>query len=120
MAKLTAHRSDIVCRYFDPTRRCLVAIRSDGARLHRHTAGGWRIVARKKKDIPLQEWKDRVIASYAKLPAYYQGVKSLPSVATLERYAADGIAKTVDGQRIEPDGTAANGAPSWLLALGLI
>ena len=39
----------------------------------------------------------------------------VPSVRTLERWSYDGVAKTPDGRRVEPD------APdSWLVILGLM
>ena len=43
-----------------------------------------------------------------------------PTLATLERWSNDGIAKTTTGARIEPDGIGSDGAPSWLRALGMI
>jgi len=43
-----------------------------------------------------------------------------PGHKALERMVFDGIAKAVDGCRVEPDGTCEHGKPSWLLALGLI
>lgn len=48
------------------------------------------------------------------------GFPKPPSERTMMRWNSDGVAETVDGQRIEPDGVASNGAPSWFLALGLI
>ena len=44
----------------------------------------------------------------------------MPSLATLERYASEGIAKSVFGARVEPDGWDAQGSPSWLLVAGVI
>lgn len=44
----------------------------------------------------------------------------MPSLATLERYSDDGIAKSVFGARVEPDGWDAQGSPSWLLVAGVI
>ncbi len=46
------------------------------------------------------------------------GIKT-PSLKKLERWSDDGIAETVFGDRTEPDGWT-EGAPSWLLFLGLI
>jgi hypothetical protein len=43
-----------------------------------------------------------------------------PSVPTMEKWAADGTAKTPTGKTTEPDGYAEDGSPSWLLALGYI
>jgi len=46
------------------------------------------------------------------------GIK-VPSLAKLEKYSDDGVASTPFGGRIEPDGWT-EGAPSWLLVMGLI
>ena len=43
-----------------------------------------------------------------------------PSLAKLEHYSCDGVAKSVFGSPVEPDGWSHDGSPSWLLALGLI
>lgn len=43
-----------------------------------------------------------------------------PGLRALEKYSDDGIAKSVFGARVEPDGIDADGSPSWLLFLGLI
>lgn len=43
-----------------------------------------------------------------------------PSIATMERWMADGVAKATDGCRVEPDGRCGHGKPSWLLYLGYI
>lgn len=47
------------------------------------------------------------------------GLKA-PSVATMERWSNDGVAKTVFGARTEPDGYGPHGEPSWMLVLGVI
>lgn len=47
-------------------------------------------------------------------------IKSVPTVTTLEKWSDAGIAKAVDGCKVEPDGTCHHGYPSWLVALGLI
>ena len=44
----------------------------------------------------------------------------VPGLATLEKYSDDGVAKSVFGARVEPDGWDANGSPSWMLAAGLM
>lgn len=41
-----------------------------------------------------------------------------PSVQTMERWSNDGVAKALDGCRVEPDGTCPHGFPSWILYLG--
>jgi len=45
---------------------------------------------------------------------------TMPSRATLEKWAERGIAKTPTGKTTEPDGYAYDGSPSWLLAFGVI
>jgi hypothetical protein len=42
-----------------------------------------------------------------------------PSMSALEDMS-DGIAKSVTGKKVEPDGYGPDGSPSWLLALGMI
>lgn len=46
--------------------------------------------------------------------------KKPPTVKTMMRWMSDGVAKAVDGCRVEPDGTCQHGSPSWLLKLGII
>jgi hypothetical protein len=48
------------------------------------------------------------------------GITKSPSQSTLERMMNDGIATSVTGKLVEPDGYGPDGSPSWLLALGLI
>lgn len=43
-----------------------------------------------------------------------------PSMNALERWSEDGVAKSVLGARVEPDGHGPDGEPSWMLALGMI
>ena len=44
----------------------------------------------------------------------------VPSMRSLEKYSYDGIAKSVLGKRVEPDGRDEHGSPSWLLVIGVI
>lgn len=48
------------------------------------------------------------------------GFPKPPSLSTMERWMDRGAAKAIDGERVEPDGFSRNGAPSWLLVMGLI
>lgn len=41
-----------------------------------------------------------------------------PSLQTMERWSCDGVAKALDGCRVEPDGHCEHGFPSWILYLG--
>jgi hypothetical protein len=43
-----------------------------------------------------------------------------PQFQEIEAWVFDSVCETLDGQRIEPDGVAHNGCPSWLLALGIM
>ena len=43
-----------------------------------------------------------------------------PSMATLEKWHNEGYCKSVTGKHVEPDGYGPDGAPSWLLAMGMI
>ena len=47
-------------------------------------------------------------------------VKSVPSMATMTRWHRDGVCKTTDGCKVEPDGTCSHGYPSWMLVLNYI
>ena len=44
----------------------------------------------------------------------------VPSMAALEKYSDDGIAKSMLGNKVEPDGYDDMGSPSWLLVVGVI
>lgn len=44
----------------------------------------------------------------------------LPSLETIREWESDGIAESIDGCRVEPDGTCEHGSPSWLRALRVI
>lgn len=43
-----------------------------------------------------------------------------PSLATMERWMSNGLAKATDGCEVEPDGVCPHGKQSWLLVLGYI
>lgn len=44
----------------------------------------------------------------------------VPSLTSLEKMSDDGVASSVTGKRVEPDGFGPDGSPSWLLALGYV
>ena len=54
------------------------------------------------------------------LHRYFYEVTPYPDVEQLEEWVNDGICETVLGNPTEPDGHDEHGAPSWLLALGMI
>ena len=43
-----------------------------------------------------------------------------PSVATMQNWMFDGVAKATDGCTVEPDGHCEHGKPSWLIVEGVI
>lgn len=47
-------------------------------------------------------------------------VVKIPTLRTLEKYSFDGIAKTPDGCKVEPDGICPHGFHSWLVYTDLI
>lgn len=49
-----------------------------------------------------------------------QSAFKAPSIKVMEKWSDDGIAKSIGGKRVEPDGYDENGLPSWMLILGLI
>ncbi len=50
----------------------------------------------------------------------FRSVLKNPSLASLERWTADSVCKSVFGATVEPDGYGPAGEPSWLLAMGMI
>jgi len=50
----------------------------------------------------------------------FTGITKPPGFKTMEKWSNDGIAKTVTGEKTEPDGYGTNGAPSWMLVLEII
>jgi hypothetical protein len=46
--------------------------------------------------------------------------KKVPSLSTMEKWSDDGIARSVQGQKVEPDGFDGDGFPSWMLVVGII
>jgi hypothetical protein len=48
------------------------------------------------------------------------GFPTPPSLKTMERWSENGIARSIDGSNVEPDGFSYGGAPSWMLVVGMI
>jgi len=53
------------------------------------------------------------------LPFYFNKIK-VPSLETAGKWIDDGIARSILGKKVEPDGHDDEGSPSWLLVMGLI
>jgi len=121
MAKQIKDGVDVLFQYLNPQTGAIIAIMADGTKYGKGmNTNGWKHLTTKKQEVPLEQWIANKRAKYDALPQWAKGVKTIPGIRTLEKWSNDGVAKTVDGQRIEPDGTADNGAPSWLIVLGLI
>ena len=51
---------------------------------------------------------------------WIKGFIAPPSIKKMEQWMEDGIAETVTGERVEPDGMGTDGSPSWLIVMGMI
>ena len=107
-------------RYFSVARGALISVRSNGVTLCRQVDDDWKVLSRKKVDIPLAQWVANKKASLSSLDRWQLEVDELPSMQKLMEWNEDGICETPTGHRVEPDGTGPDGVPSWLRALRLI
>lgn len=119
MAKLSAHGTEIA-RYFSTKHGGLVSVCADGVSLIRRPDTSWQVLSRKKAEVSLDKWTANKLQFVAGLAAWKLQVSSLPSMDTIAEWMADSVCETVTGELVEPDGVGSDGAPSWLLALGLI
>lgn len=108
-------------RYFHPSRHAMMAVTREGVVLTREAFDDdGRIFARKKDGVA---YDDRIAVkrtAIARLPAWAAEIKEIPSPEEIERWLFDGVCPTPTGDEVEPDGQGPDGAPSWLVALGLI
>lgn len=49
-----------------------------------------------------------------------QTCKKPPTLATMAKWNQEGIARSTDGCKVEPDGTCVHGCKSWMLVFGII
>ena len=63
---------------------------------------------------------ERVAELKTKHPEWLIIAANKPSLGTLMRWSEDGVARAMDGCKVEPDGTCEHGYPSWILAIGCI
>lgn len=54
------------------------------------------------------------------LHKYFAGMSKPPTMSALEKMNDKGVCSTVTGARVEPDGYGPDGAPSWLLVMGMV
>ena len=107
-------------RYFSIARGALISVGSNGVTLFLQVDDDWRVLSRKKVDVPLAEWVANKEAALISLDRWQLEVKELPSMQELMAWNEDGTCETPTGHRVEPDGTGPDGVPSWLRALRLI
>ena len=118
-SELDANGSELH-RYFSIARGALISVRSNGVTLCRQVDDDWRVLSRKKVDVPLSQWVVNKKSSLSALARWQLEVDDLPSLKELMAWNEDGICETPTGHRVEPDGTGPDGVPSWLRALRLI
>lgn len=108
-------------RFFDQKTGHMVSIHDDGT-VNRASINEtrYRCVARKKAEVPMEQWVARKKEIYDALPEWTKKVRRLPSMATLEHWSEEGFCMTPTGHRVEPDGHGPDGVPSWLLLLHFI
>ena len=112
MAKLNGRSFRVVKRLVNPHSGLSIAIRSDGIIL-RKTFNGWKKYLKIKKGVSIEQVIKKL---YVK--GFIDGVA--PEWQTLMKWQVEGIARTPDGCRVEPDGTCQHGYKSWLLIYGLL
>ncbi len=118
-SELDANGSELH-RYFSIARGALISVRSNGVTLCRQVDDDWKVLSRKKVDVPLAQWVLNKTSSLSALARWQLEVDELPSLQDLMAWNEDGICETPTGHRVEPDGTGPDGVPSWLRALRLI
>lgn len=77
-----------------------------------------------------EQEKADIKAKYAAIPARDDGIQkavlwkgelyTTPPYEEIQRWVYDSVCDALDGCQVEPDGHSPDGAPSWLIALGLI
>lgn len=67
-----------------------------------------------------EDGSERFVVSTEKLFKCVKGATKPPSFSKLEKMSDVGVASSVLGKRVEPDGTDEYGSPSWILVMGLI
>ena len=76
------------------------------------------------KGTAIVEWKvngmDGLCKTECGATVRCRNVFKAPTIATMERWMHDCVARSVSGARVEPDGYDEHGSPSWILVLGLI
>ena len=108
-------------RFFSVKAGGLISVRDNGVVLRKTPwSSGWKIYARKKEGVSIEDWKARKLLNYENLKLWKREVKTIPSFEELREWEHDGICETPTGHRVEPDGIGPDGIPSWLRLFGII
>jgi len=113
MAKLNGKNFRVIKRLVNPNSGLSIAVRSDGVVL-RKTFNGWKRYRRLKTEVT----PEQAIKHLMNECGYIEGVA--PEWQTLQKWQYEGVARTPDGCRVEPDGICQHGYKSWLLIYGLL
>lgn len=109
------------CRYFNAKLSRLVSYRADGAVYVREAMGEWRRTRAPAETEAIKiERFARAAITISLMPAWALAITDLPSEAEIAAWVTDSVVEATDGEEVEPDGYSPDGAPSWLLALGMI
>lgn len=66
------------------------------------------------------DWHNTVCCVEGHLVSIVGAFGPAPKIETMEKWSNDGVAKSVTGRRVEPDGHGPDGSPSWLLVMNVI
>ena len=86
-------------RYFSVARGALISVRSNGVTLFRQVDDHWKVLSRKKLDVPLAQWVANKKAALSSLDRWQLEVEELPSMQELMAWNDDGICETPTGHR---------------------
>jgi hypothetical protein len=109
------------CRYFNANLFRLMSYRADGAVYVREAMSAWRRTRAPAENEAIRiERFARAATTISLMPAWARTITDLPTEAEISSWITDSVVEATDGEKVEPDGYSPDGAPSWLLALGLV
>jgi hypothetical protein len=98
-----------------------VSYRADGAVYVREAMSAWRRTRAPAETEAIKiERFARAATTISLMPAWARTITDLPTEAEISSWVIDAVVEATDGEEVEPDGYSPDGAPSWLLALGLV
>jgi hypothetical protein len=109
-------------RAFSLEQHGLLSFRSTGKVFIRRPNQQWILLVTKREDDPIDSWIDKYerkrIKMYEEKPWLF--VDDIPTNTEIDGMLMDGEVTSMSGEVVEPDGKGPDGAPSWLMAFGLI